>query len=348
MSRQINYDEPTDFSANRSVVSTQRSSSVSAARPRSRDRAGASQSGPQNAINAKPLTQGHSQGGNLNRWSKSTGSSTLSHTHKRSNSSTRRMSFGGDPNSFLDTSSPPRKLQKSRPSTANPPSSQVTITRTPFNSSSITLPPINTLPSLPTSVSNSSPLTGPTTPSPSTAQILSAAARSVDYFGKAWDDSSLGPKDFAQRRSPSTSRSTNVGPSPVFGLGAALENGTSVYQLAEEQRPRSRGHSRNRSQAAKGSAGTGSSTRSSKQPSQKAMLSKALQKANTAVLLDNAQNIEGAVQAYSEACTLLQQVMLRSSGDDDRRKLETIVSLENSGARQRLILIASYLHDSNK
>lgn len=55
------------------------------------------------------------------------------------------------------------------------------------------------------------------------------------------------------------------------------------------------------------------------------MLSKALQKANTAVLLDNAQNYEGAMQAYSEACALLQQVMARSSGDEDRRKLEAIV-----------------------
>jgi hypothetical protein len=56
------------------------------------------------------------------------------------------------------------------------------------------------------------------------------------------------------------------------------------------------------------------------------MLSKALQKANTAVLLDNAQNFEGAMQAYSEACALLQQVMIRSSGDEDRRKLEAIVN----------------------
>ena len=57
------------------------------------------------------------------------------------------------------------------------------------------------------------------------------------------------------------------------------------------------------------------------------MLSKALQKANTAVLLDNAQNFEGAIQAYAEACTLLQQVMQKSSGDDDKRKLEAIVSI---------------------
>jgi hypothetical protein len=55
------------------------------------------------------------------------------------------------------------------------------------------------------------------------------------------------------------------------------------------------------------------------------MLSQALHKANTAVLLDNAQNFEGAIDAYSEACSLLQQVMLRSTGDEDKRKLEAIV-----------------------
>jgi hypothetical protein len=58
----------------------------------------------------------------------------------------------------------------------------------------------------------------------------------------------------------------------------------------------------------------------------KPSLSKALRKANTAVLLDNAQNYEGAIQAYSEACNLLQQVMARSSGGEDRQKLEAIVS----------------------
>lgn len=97
------------------------------------------------------------------------------------------------------------------------------------------------------------------------------------------------------------------------------------------------GHSRHRGEAGKGSGGTGdessaSSARSDhdrgrkrRPPSQKAMLSKALQKANHAVLLDNAQNFEGAMDAYGDACALLQQVMMRSSGDDDRRKLEAIV-----------------------
>jgi len=63
-------------------------------------------------------------------------------------------------------------------------------------------------------------------------------------------------------------------------------------------------------------------------PSQKAMLSKALQKANTAVLLDNAANFEGAMEAYNDACQLLQLVMLRSNGgEDEKLKLQEIVSI---------------------
>ena len=57
------------------------------------------------------------------------------------------------------------------------------------------------------------------------------------------------------------------------------------------------------------------------------MLAKALQKANTAVVLDNAQNFEGAIASYGDACKLLQSVMERSSGEEDRKKLEAIVSL---------------------
>lgn len=57
------------------------------------------------------------------------------------------------------------------------------------------------------------------------------------------------------------------------------------------------------------------------------MLSKALQKANTAVLLDNAANFEGAIEAYDDACQLLQLVMLRSNGSvEEKLKLQEIVS----------------------
>lgn len=60
--------------------------------------------------------------------------------------------------------------------------------------------------------------------------------------------------------------------------------------------------------------------------SQKAMLSKALQKANTAVLLDNAANFQGAMDAYNEACQLLQLVMFRSNGGSgEKLRLQEIV-----------------------
>ncbi|OAL17631.1 hypothetical protein AYO22_11421 [Fonsecaea multimorphosa] len=64
--------------------------------------------------------------------------------------------------------------------------------------------------------------------------------------------------------------------------------------------------------------------KSHRSPTQKTMLSKALAVANNAVLLDNAQNIEGAIEAYAEACDLLQQVLIRSSVLDDRKRLSDI------------------------
>ncbi|KAI1474451.1 hypothetical protein F4774DRAFT_422397 [Daldinia eschscholtzii] len=54
------------------------------------------------------------------------------------------------------------------------------------------------------------------------------------------------------------------------------------------------------------------------------MLSKALAKANAAVQLDNAQNYAAARDSYLEACDLLQQVLARTNGEEDRRKLEAI------------------------
>lgn len=71
--------------------------------------------------------------------------------------------------------------------------------------------------------------------------------------------------------------------------------------------------------------GTPPRNRERREKDKKTMLSRALQKANTAVLLDNAQNFEGAMEAYEDACKLLQQVMIRSSQEDDRRKLDAIV-----------------------
>lgn len=62
------------------------------------------------------------------------------------------------------------------------------------------------------------------------------------------------------------------------------------------------------------------------------ILNKALQIANTAVLIDNARNDESAIQAYLEASSLLQQVMKRSSVEDDKQRLEALVSDFSRGA----------------
>lgn len=105
----------------------------------------------------------------------------------------------------------------------------------------------------------------------------------------------------------------------------------STHNSMPEDLPRdvqpSRGHGRRRSSKGSNDADKG---KAAKPPSQKAMLSRALQKANTAVQLDNAQNLEGARIAYSEACELLQQVLRRTSGDEDKRKLEAIVSTRHT------------------
>jgi len=67
--------------------------------------------------------------------------------------------------------------------------------------------------------------------------------------------------------------------------------------------------------------------RSISEREKKLTLSKALQKANDAVLLDNAQNYRDAIYAYNEACNLLVHVMGRTTGEDDKNKLNAIVSI---------------------
>lgn len=98
--------------------------------------------------------------------------------------------------------------------------------------------------------------------------------------------------------------------------------------------------------------GTPPRTRERREKDKKTMLSRALQKANTAVLLDNAQNFEGAMEAYEDACKLLQQVMIRSSQEEDRRKLDSIVSFPycatNFKKHYVLTLLAHHLHESHR
>ncbi|CCU77877.1 hypothetical protein BGHDH14_bgh04850 [Blumeria hordei DH14] len=164
-------------------------------------------------------------------------------------------------------------------------------------------------------MNGASSLMRPATPSPTT-QLLSTAIQQEDCCRQARRDSQPGIKDVYQKISPITSRSSGV------DSRSPLESSQKGVESYQESRSRSKA-SRNRSSRSSSSSNQ-YAARTSKHSSQKLMLSKALQKANSAVLLDNAQNFEGAMQAYSEACGLLNHVMSRSSGNEDRRKLEAI------------------------
>ncbi|USP75219.1 hypothetical protein yc1106_02493 [Curvularia clavata] len=94
--------------------------------------------------------------------------------------------------------------------------------------------------------------------------------------------------------------------------------------------------------------GTPPRTRERREKDKKTMLSRALQKANTAVLLDNAQNFEGAMEAYEDACKLLQQVMVRSSQEEDRRKLDAIRVTYTNRIEELRRLDPAYTHGSGK
>ncbi|OAG11272.1 uncharacterized protein CC84DRAFT_7207 [Paraphaeosphaeria sporulosa] len=116
---------------------------------------------------------------------------------------------------------------------------------------------------------------------------------------------------------PSTGTAREAPPKPA--QSAAHER-----SFSKEQDYRDRSGSNASSRLDDGVQGTPPRTRERREKDKKTMLSRALQKANTAVLLDNAQNFEGAMEAYGDACKLLQQVMIRSSGEEDKRKLDAI------------------------
>ncbi|KAH6652620.1 hypothetical protein BKA67DRAFT_677694 [Truncatella angustata] len=315
---------------------------------------------PDPLTNPRPL---HSRGGsigaisgisegfrNLNRWSASTTSSRASHVpgaqpqqhlspptayaqaqaqaHPRSTTNfSRRMSIDSigilnqgaiAPESPQSSYYSPRRLTKRRPSTASiiaasPRATSSAGNRRPSSPPPVpppNLPPILSLPSLELDTTSfaarvaSQGTSRPGRPEDSPVSPFSAQVgdEPQDYF---WDRN-----DQADAvRTPITTRE----PATTLLPAAAVTR--------EETMPERKGHTRSRSSNAKSSSDSG---RTKKQPSQKAMLSKALAKANTAVQLDNAQNYEGARISYYEACELLAQVLARTTGDEDKKKLEAI------------------------
>jgi MIT (microtubule interacting and transport) domain len=273
---------------------------------------------------------------NGHRWSQSTTSSKNSVTsggpgQKRRNSFSRRLSISnsstfGFAKPFTIPDSPPQRnvLTKSRTSPGKVSQSKSSRAKSAGPRTKIDA----ALPKIPRNPSSSSQavLTLDTTPvlTPSTFTSISS-----DYFGisgdQVIDDSQWKPKYLSSRT-----------PIHIAAATVTIPANTPSEPL-EDREQVIRGHSRHRGHNTKGSddteAGSSiSSTRSGaergrkhKSPTQKTMLSRALQKANTAVLLDNAQNFEGAIDAYADACHLLQQVMQGSTGGEDRKKLEAIV-----------------------
>ncbi|PSR76861.1 hypothetical protein BD289DRAFT_486747 [Coniella lustricola] len=243
---------------------------------------------------------------NLNRWSVSTASSRASNATPVTKSRfSRRLSIDST-TLFSQSPTSPRRLHKNRlpPSTASIGQSQSSIP--PLES----LPPIVTLPSLDQEDFGQAVL--------ARQENNTTSARG---HGRV---PSLGqPSPY---RSMSAARATTPDPTlPRSAFNRDFANSGTMSQSEDASPVFVRGHQRGRSQGFKSSTDSAASPKSRvKQPSQKAMLSKALQKANAAVQLDNAQNFDAARSAYCEACDLLQQVLERTPGNEDKKKLDAI------------------------
>ncbi|KAK6204195.1 hypothetical protein LQW54_008429 [Pestalotiopsis sp. IQ-011] len=297
---------------------------------------------PDPLTNPKPLhSRGGSTGGvsgvsegfrNLNRWSASTTSSRASHSVdpqlsaqpplKLTTNFSRRMSVDsiGILNQGLEspqsTYNSPRRLTKRRPSaasitSASPRAASSASNRRPSSPAlaAPNLPPIISLPSLELSTASLATLTavppdqdraGATTGTP-------GSLHSNDLGGATGN--------------PRQERNELTDPDSSTSATSQTKPASATAELADAM-PDRRAHSRSRSSTLQSSSDSGGRTK--KHPSQKAMLSKALAKANTAVQLDNAQNFEGARISYIEACDLLAHVLSRTTGDEDKKKLEAI------------------------
>ena len=257
---------------------------------------------------------------NINRWSQSTTSSigTANHTRRNRSSSGAVLSSLSEqprsPQSRIGTvpeQSPSPRNQKKLPLWTN---SQRRMSSTTASPGSPTRPPQpDTLPTSPSrlpSLHSIPALTDPNdTESPSTIQTIAtpstqSSSAHPEYF--------IGNEGVSPRSLSKAKQQVQAGQ-----LGGAMSN-TQLHAPSTERREQPPNHDRERSGHKR------QRTKERTEKDKKVILSKALDKANTAVLLDNAENYEGALEAYSDACDLLQQVMERTSGEVDKQKLRTI------------------------
>jgi hypothetical protein len=280
-------------------------------------------------------SQGEGEGlNNLNRWSHSTNSSVTSlpnNNARRSRASSGaalQSQFSPQKRSRtgLDQSprASPQRNQRRLYSPVPGPDGRRRLSRPEVYTNSLTaLPPLHTTPSLTDpNDSTESPSTIQTLQTPPTQSAYSHTY-AHDYFGEDGES----PRSAAKSKKPILIRNHTAPMSSLAQQRPALADGPQEHlrrtHTSEAREPGSRPGTGGES-SGHGSGHRRTRTREGREKNKKVMLSKALQKANTAVLLDNAQNFEGALEAYSDACKLLQQVMDRSSGLEDKRKLEAI------------------------
>ncbi|KAK7959466.1 uncharacterized protein PG986_004320 [Apiospora aurea] len=233
----------------------------------------------------------------------------------------------------------PRKLSKRRPSdggtlTASPRSranSNASSRLRPLENSprlpsapAPNLPPIVSLPSLefPDTESPEPATARPTDPSAPATNLFSRIGTDTSSpsspYSSQGNNSRAGQRDYLGDE-PTDSYKNRENIPTLLPAAQLIPNNNNNNTMPTE----SRGHTRTRSSNTKSSSDSRERERG-KQPSQKAMLSKALAKANTAVQLDNAQDYQSARRSYSEACDLLQHVLARTTGEEDKKKLEAI------------------------
>ena len=282
--------------------------------------------------------------GTVNRWSHSTSSSVASLVNPRRNRSSSGAvltSLVGQQHhqsprrsaNTIDASpraSPQRRnVTSAYSSPISSPERSKRQSRQDYTPDSLTaLPPLHTTPALTDPNDTESPSnSSQTVPTP-----LATTYGHHDYF-----DDPLSAYGMAKQKRVITVRNpsapVNVPPQPTRAAPVA---GDPRPEMAE----RERSHHRHRASGS-GSYGGHKKPKHKErtEKDKKTMLSKALQKANTAVLLDNAQNYEGALEAYGDACDLLTQVMERTSGEDDKRKLDAIrVTYSNRMEELRLLV----------
>lgn len=315
------------------------------------------------STNRPTSISGNSEGPvNLNRWSQSTPSSGgfSSTTRQRRNTFTRRLSgssggLGSHNHIQLSPSSQDFTKKAAVRSVDSPLESMAMSTGTTSSQRPASRPSAtSTLAAL--SYAADSALTPNSATVDATPTNLSVSgvteSESGDYFGRSWGNSTPPRRPKISMRSPSSPYSPQAaklriqpGAKNSFANGAQARIQTpqtfsgptipsresSDPSLRKPQELETDGLQTKDIRLAKeenlaSTHDRGEKLRRKTTPSQKMMLSQALQKANDAVVLDNAQKFEGAMEAYGDACDLLQQVMLRSSGDEEKRKLDAIVS----------------------